>query len=314
MIEDSNEGVCSRTWPRLRVDHVAIGGRDLSALRAAFEGAGLQSVYGGPHANGATHMALIPFANGSYIELISTRDGAGHPPVWRAHIEGDGGPCGWAIEVDDVAAEVRRLKQLGIPVSGPIRAGRRRPDGVITEWDVAYPGDHEAGAVLPFLIKDETPRAYRVPPRFAPAVAGVGDIADPTGISLVVLAVKDLAAARDMFRSAFGWGPPEVMQHPDVATLAFFPGTPVILATPDRSGSWLAERLERFGESPCALVIGARDPDALAKRMGVSQSTRWFGRNIAWIDPDLLCGATVGIVSCQDPIEREPCNCRGSGS
>jgi hypothetical protein len=39
------------------------------------------------------------------------------------------------------------------------------------------------------------------------------------------------------------------------ARLASFAGTPVVLATPLNKQSWLTERLQRFGEAPCAFVL-----------------------------------------------------------
>ncbi len=40
--------------------------------------------------------------------------------------------------------------------------------------------------------------------------------------------------------------------------LAWFPGTPVVLAAPLGSGSWLNTRLQQFGEAPCAFILGAK--------------------------------------------------------
>jgi len=40
------------------------------------------------------------------------------------------------------------------------------------------------------------------------------------------------------------------------ARLAVFTGTPVVLAEPLNTHSWIAERIQRFGEGPCAFVLG----------------------------------------------------------
>jgi len=85
----------------LRVDHVTIAGSHLASLEQAFTGVGLKPAYGGPHSNGITHMDLLSFADGSYIELISTLEPGQTSPLWHAHIAGDGGPCAWAVGVDD---------------------------------------------------------------------------------------------------------------------------------------------------------------------------------------------------------------------
>ena len=56
----------------LKIDHVTIAGPRLEAMQAAFAGLGFTTDYGGPHSNGITHMALLGFRDGSYIELISS--------------------------------------------------------------------------------------------------------------------------------------------------------------------------------------------------------------------------------------------------
>lgn len=49
----------------IRVDHASVRGRDLAAMRKVFADAGLAPDYGGPHASGITHMALLGFEDGS---------------------------------------------------------------------------------------------------------------------------------------------------------------------------------------------------------------------------------------------------------
>ena len=63
----------------MKLDHVTIAGSSLDRLRDAFARIGLATEYGGAHANGVTHMALLGFDDGSYIELASTVK-----PGWRS--------------------------------------------------------------------------------------------------------------------------------------------------------------------------------------------------------------------------------------
>ena len=114
----------------LRVDHVTIAGANLAQLQEAFAAVGLTTEYGGAHSNGVTHMALLGFDDGSYIELISTLSAdQRNIPIWKEHIVRDGGPCGWAARCDDVAAELKRLAAAGLAVQGPFPGGRPRPLG-----------------------------------------------------------------------------------------------------------------------------------------------------------------------------------------
>ena len=69
----------------LKVDHVTIAGSSLPALEEAFTKAGLRPEYGGPHSNGVTHMALLGFDDGSYIELISTLKAGTRAQFWNRH-------------------------------------------------------------------------------------------------------------------------------------------------------------------------------------------------------------------------------------
>lgn len=276
----------------LKIDHVTIAGPELARLQQAFASLGLATDYGGPHSNNITHMALLGFNDGSYIELISTlKPGQKDTVFWGDHIIGEGGPCAWAIEVDDVAAEAARVAALGITVAGPDHYHRRRPDGALVEWDLALVGDEGAGARLPFIIKDITPRAWRVQPS--------SSVADGllTGVDKVVLGVKSLPASIDLFRKVYRWPDPIIATHPAFgAKLADFAGSPVILASPPAADSWLGRRLARFGHSPCSYLIGTHDFETTRHRYDLVQSGEWFGRPIAWLDPARLGGFTVGVI------------------
>lgn len=275
----------------LRIDHVTIAGPDLDRLRGAFAAAGLETAYGGPHSNGVTHMALLGFDDGSYIELISTLEPRAPSPLWDAPIREGAGPCAWAVIASDVAGEAERLRGLGVTVEGPLRLERRRPDGRLAEWDMAFPGEHPPGAVLPFFLRDRTPRALRVEP--SPAVAGT----ELRGIDAVVIGVRDLESAVRLFRAAYGWEEPV---HGELsawgARLAQFDGTPVILAAPSGDG-WLARRTSRFGDLPCAFLLASEDLARSERRFGDARTTRGslLGAPVAWLDPEALAGTRVGL-------------------
>src|SRR5262245_43043314 len=149
----------------LVIDHVTIAWSSLETVERAFADVGLATEYGGPHGNGITHMDVLGFDNGSYIELISTMQPGLNPDAsWAEAIVGNAGPCAWAVRAQDVAGEIERVRTLGIPVAGPNPGSRSRPDGQLLEWEVADPGGWGTGALLPFLIKDRTPRELRVHP------------------------------------------------------------------------------------------------------------------------------------------------------
>src|SRR6266542_3484650 len=97
-----------------RVDHVTIAGQDLKSMQAELASVGIPTVYGGPHSNHATEMALASFPDGSYLELMGIQPNADAAAVashsWAKALKENAGPCAWAIREKDLAAEVKRLK------------------------------------------------------------------------------------------------------------------------------------------------------------------------------------------------------------
>jgi Glyoxalase-like domain len=275
----------------MKIDHVTVGGRDIHKLEDAFAAAGMKTEYGGPHSSGLTEMSLLGFDDGSYIELISAIQPPAESYSWKKQIEGDGGPCAWAIGADNIAAEAARIAKLGIKVAGPADYARRRPDGVMVEWQLAFLGEQEAGAVLPFIIQDKTPRNYRVKP--SQSVTG-GPL---KGVTTVIISVESLEHSARLFRRVYNWPEPEVRR--DLwggVRLASFTGTPVILASSETPG-WLSERLQKFGESPCAFLIQSTDLEEASRRHTLERRDSWFGDvGLRWVKPLKDAGMMIGII------------------
>jgi hypothetical protein len=103
----------------------------------------------------------------------------------------------------------------------------------------------------------------------------------------VVLSVRDLDAAIAQYERVYGLPAPQRQQDAGFgAKLAWFPGTPVVLAAPDAPQSWLTERLRRFGELPCAFILGGPAPG--------KPGTPWFGKPVSWLAPETL-GWRLGV-------------------
>jgi hypothetical protein len=229
-------------------------------------------------------MALTSFPDGSYLELIAIQAKADPAAVaaspWNKCMQANAGPCAWAVRPADVSAEARRLQAASVAVTPPAKNGRRRPDGVQLEWETAQVGAGN-GNFYPFLIHDFTPRERRAYPSGKPTAAGY------TGISKVVLAVNDLDSGIARFQKAYGFSTPQRQDDAAFgARLAWFSGTPVVLAAPLGAQSWLVERLKTFGEMPCAFVLGGGKPD--------NASEKWFGKPISWLAPKTL-GWRLGV-------------------
>jgi hypothetical protein len=265
------------------IDHVTVAGRDLGKMQAALKSVGIPSVYGGAHSNHATEMSLVSFPDGAYLELMGIQAKADADAVakhpWAKFLNGDAGPCAWALREQDLQAEVQRLKAAGIPVSTPERSGRLRPDGVRLEWETSDVGTFLRGTFFPFLIHDFTPRRDRAFPE------GKAVTRDFKGIAHVVIAVKNLEDGIKRYREAFAVPPPIKQADREWgAYLALLGNMPVILAQPLNAGSWLNDRLAQFGEGPCAFILDAANPG----RYKPAARSRWFGTQISWLDPTLL--------------------------
>jgi hypothetical protein len=263
---------------QLKVDHATVCGADLKRMQAALTAAGILSEYGGPHGNHATEMALTSFPDGSYLEQIAIQPMGDAKAIdaheWSKQMKGNSGPCAWAVRPDDMATEVKRL-QGRIQVTGPDRAGRNRPDGTRLDWETSQVGPMVRGTFFPFLIRDFSPREARAFPSGKPTTM------EFSGVARVVIGVRDLDDAVARYRKTYELSEPK--RQTDLsfgAKLAWFEGTPVILAAPLDPQSWLATRVEQFGDGPAALILKAsKTPNS---------GTNWFGTPVSWFDASKL--------------------------
>ena len=272
----------------LRIDHVTVAGVQLEELRKAFSlTTGIPTEYGGPHSNHATEMALASFPDGSYIELIGIQRQADPAAVaahtWGRFLSDSGGPCAFALRVTDTGAEIKRLSSAGVRVGDAEKSGRTRPDGVALAWETADVGSGPRGSFFPFLIRDLTPRENRVNPSGRPTSTRF------RGVGLVVIGVGNLERSIAQYRKAFQLPEPKRQRDESFgADLAWFEGTPVVLAAGLTSDSWLAHRTAHYGDSPCAFVLTA------AGGITGRKSSNWFGRPLFWFD-DAKLGWRLGV-------------------
>jgi hypothetical protein len=267
------------TAAELTVDHVSVAGVDLKQMQARLAELGIPSEYGGAHSNHATQMALTSFPDGSYLELIALQDQPDAKAVaahyWSKQMQGNAGPAAWAVRAKNVTAEAERLRAAGILVSPPTRSGRERPDGLHLEWEAAQVGPEPNGTFFPFLIHDFTPREALASPQGRPATRNF------TGITRVVIAVRDLKASSARFRQAYGLSAPREQEDARFGgRVAEFAGTTVTLVEPLNPQSWIAERIDRFGEGPCAFVLGKFEKST--PKMGWAATTWFDSAKLGW--------------------------------
>lgn len=272
----------STTADDLVIDHVTIAGSDLASLEAAFVEAGVEPEYGGEHDALPTHMSIVGFGDGTYVELIAKASSEETAPFWDWEMEANAGPCAWAIRSMDVARDADVLRERGIAVDGPRAFSRDRPDGATCEWKLAFLGEGDPGTLLPFLIEDVTPRSRRVRPTPSTADAGLA------GVDAIVIAVEDADAAAEPFKRGFDLPSPDrttVETGPFAGTVVEWDDAPVVLVAPGANDP-LAERLRAIGVGPCGFVFRANDPAAARDRFGPVEFCQLGSREVAVINPD----------------------------
>ncbi len=169
------------------IDHLVIVVADLDAAIASYTQLGFTVVRGGRHPGLGTYNALIAFADGAYFELIAF-EVPSSPHWWYAALGRGGGLVDFCMASDDLAADVATLRRAGVEIADPSPLGRERPDGYKLSWVLAVPRSPYSG-IVPFLIKDETPREERVPKQRTHRNGA-------TGASRLTVAVEDAAAIR----------------------------------------------------------------------------------------------------------------------
>ena len=202
----------------IRFDHALVFVGDLKRAVRDYRDLGFTVVAGGAHEGGPTGNALIPFADGSYLELIAFRtmstrlllrvvaklglvERVTDAPLARRfalRAARGQGLIDLAVSVDALAPIIAAAEQSGVTVHGPVPGRRTTTDGSPVVWELGIPQDD----ALPLLIADVTPRALRVA-----ATAGLRHANGVTGVAGVALAVRDPAAAAGLFRDVLGTGP-----------------------------------------------------------------------------------------------------------
>ena len=181
------------------IDHIVILVSDLATASTDYTSLGFTVLPGGEHTGGATHNALVIFADDTYLELIAFK----HPEPghrWWRHSAAGEGLVDYALLPSATEADIAAAQARGVAYSGPTPGGRLRPDGQQVAWQLGMPPT----ADLPFLCGDVTRRELRVPGgAMRQHPNGV------TGIAGLTIAVDDLKASVARYRALLGHDPVE---------------------------------------------------------------------------------------------------------
>lgn len=149
----------------MQFDHVVVLVNNLDQAIANYQALGFNPFYGGRHADGRTHNALIVFRDGTYLELLAPTDPTllqTIDPNDRSNFlflfEKGEGFGGYALLSQNLAADVAGMQARGLNIQMRQPGGRARPDGETLRWRTAM----LEGTMTPFFIQDDTPRRLRV--------------------------------------------------------------------------------------------------------------------------------------------------------
>ncbi len=177
------------------IDHIVIAVHSLERAIATYRGLGFSVVEGGRHPYGS-YNALIGFADGSYIELLSFYEDSPAHPWWSLLQERGGGLIDFCLATDDIRGDLEALRAAGVDCGDLSEGGRARPDGYQVRWMNNKVGGGWQG-LIPFLIEDLTPRAERLP---AQREHGNGI----SGIHSIALATDDVARYAAVMAAVLG--------------------------------------------------------------------------------------------------------------
>ncbi|MBX5493280.1 MAG: VOC family protein [Chloroflexi bacterium] len=229
------------------IDHLVIAVPDLDAAVASYRALGFTVIPGGRHTVG-THNALVPFADGAYLELIAFYE-PNPAHRWWWPLQRGGGLVDFCAATDGLASDVAAWRAAGVALADPAPMTRRRPDGYEVQWVLAIPAEEQRG-VVPFLIEDRTPRAERVP-------TGVTHPNGVQGVDTLAVAVAALDRARGWYAAALHQ-PGEPMERPELGArghrFALGPHYVELLAPTSETGP-VADWLRRRGPSPYAASL-----------------------------------------------------------
>jgi hypothetical protein len=230
------------------IDHIVIVVRELEQAMADYSALGFTVVPGGRHAGLNTHNALVAFDDGCYLELIAFLGPAPARHLWYDASQKGGGLVDFCGRSDNLEKDAAVFRAAGAAIGTPFTMSRERPDGYRISWVLAV-NEGATSGLVPFFIRDITPRDERVPhERRHHNLA--------CGVKCLTIAVDELHPIQSIYEKALGHA--QTIERLDLgATGVQFELGPqqVHLVTPVKSSGVVAERLQTRGASPVELAL-----------------------------------------------------------
>jgi catechol 2,3-dioxygenase-like lactoylglutathione lyase family enzyme len=232
------------------IDHLVIVVNDLRRAAEDYAHLGFTAVPGGKHPVG-THNVLIPFADGSYIEIIGFYREAPDHRWWQALKTGER-LVDFCLQTDDLQGDTEKLRAAGVAINDPVPWSRTRPDGYELKWILSLATGADRG-LAPFLIHDVTPREQRIPHQ----------VEHPNGIigiASLTVAVDGLSKISRWYETVLGFEG-ERLRHELFGGegLRFKIGRHLLeFVSPTELTSPLIDWIKTYGPSPYAATLHSR--------------------------------------------------------
>lgn len=256
---------------KLRFDHAIILVRNLKKAVRNYQQLGFHVVMGGELKGGAQN-AVIPFEDGTYLELFSVGGfllmlakmfktigkldvmAKGRGPMetrFIPHFAKGEGIIEFALFTEELEKQLDFVRKRGLDILGPIEGSRIQADGTKLEfqWGLSY-------SHLPFLITDLASKNLRVP------VEETGKHENGSkGIKELIMAVRDLHAASREYSDFLGAKSENIGPYRNKFSLG---STDIILVGPGESKD-VQKYLGKYGERPSAIGLRTNDNTRLGE-------------------------------------------------
>lgn len=226
------------------IDHIVIPVRDLEAAILDYTDLGFTVMAGGRHSGLNTHNAVIGFGDSCYFELIALRGPSEAAHWWFEALPRGGGLTDFCVRSDNLEDDTAAFRRAGAHIEPPFRMGRERPDGYRISWELAV-NTGETRGLVPFFIRDLTPRHERVPHNHTHRNGA-------TAVHNIGLVVGEIDSIRRIYEMGLGQSGEPIKRNDlqaDGVRFVLGPHELQVIAPRENSGA-AAERLRTRGPSP----------------------------------------------------------------
>jgi Glyoxalase-like domain len=184
------------------LDHLVYAAPDLDrAVEEIEQKTGVRPAYGGKHAGGLTHNALLSLGDEKYLEIIAPISVPPAPGVTLAFgLDVVKAPrlITWSMKAPDMDERLKAARSAGYDPGNPVEGGRDLPDGRRLSWRVTLRPQLPGDGIVPFLTQwTSQPHPSSTSPPGCEFVSLRGEHPEPASIEVMLNALSvDMPVAR----------------------------------------------------------------------------------------------------------------------